>query len=132
MNRYQGIQLTFSLWCVLVASMLPYVWGTLSKSTPSYDNSQPRLQVKTGWRQRADWAQQNSWEALAPFAAAVIIAHWAHATQSNIDWLAGLFIVLRLLYGMAYLMNLSTLRSLIWSGGMACVIGLYVVAASAR
>jgi len=120
---------TFALWCVLVASMLPFVWGTLAKSTPSYDNSQPRLQAKTGWRQRADWAQQNSWEALAPFAAAVIIAHLVHAQQSNIDWLAGLFIVFRLLYGGAYLMNLPTLRSLIWSGGLVCVIGLYVVAA---
>lgn len=123
--------MTFALWCVLAATMLPYVWGTLSKASKTFDNFQPRLQQKTGWRQRADWAQQNSWEAFAPFAAAVLIAHWLHVAQPTIDWLAGLFILFRVAYGFAYLLNLATLRSLIWSCGMACVLGLYFAAATA-
>ena len=123
--------MTFALWCVLAATMLPYVWGTLSKASKTFDNARPRLQQKTGWRQRADWAQQNSWEAFAPFAAAVLIAHWLHVAQPTIDWLAGLFILFRIAYGMAYIFNLATLRSLIWSGGMLCVLGLYFAAAMA-
>lgn len=123
--------MTFALWCVLAATMLPYVWGTLSKSFRTYDNAEPRLHPRTGWRQRADWAQQNSWEAFAPFAAAVLIAHWLHVAQPTVDWLAGLFILFRIAYGAAYLANLATLRSLIWSGGMICVVGLYVAAARA-
>jgi len=123
--------MTFALWCVLAASMLPYVWGTLSKASKNFDNASPRLQQKTGWRQRADWAQQNSWEAFAPFAAAVLIAHGLHVTQPTIDWLAGLFILFRIAYGVAYLLNLATLRSLIWSGGLICVLGLYFAAAKA-
>ena len=123
--------MTFALWCVLAASILPYIWSTLSKSDRSYDNAKPRLHAKTGWRQRSDWVQQNSWEAFAPFAAAVLIAHWAHAPQSSVDWLAGLFIVFRLAYGVVYLLDLATIRSLVWGCGMACVVGLYVVAARA-
>ena len=123
--------MTFAFWCVLVATLLPYVWGTLSKSSRAYDNSRPRLQQKTGWRQRADWAQQNSWEAFAPFAAAVLIAHWLHVAQPTIDWLAGLFILFRVVHGVAYMMNLATLRSLVWTGGMICVLALYFAAAKA-
>ncbi|MFA6312956.1 MAG: MAPEG family protein [Sterolibacterium sp.] len=123
--------MTFAFWCILAATVLPYVWGTLSKASKRYDNSQPRLQQKTGWRQRADWAQQNSWEAFGPFAAAVLMAHWLHVAQPTIDLLAGLFILCRIAYGVAYIMNLATLRSLIWTGGVVCVLGLYVAAATA-
>ena len=123
--------MTIAFWCVLVATLLPYVWGTLSKTSGHYDNARPRLHQKSGWRQRADWAQQNSWEAFAPFAAAVLIAHWLHVAQPTIDWLAGVFILLRIAYGIAYITNLATLRSLIWTGGMICVVGLYFAAARA-
>lgn len=123
--------MSFAFWCILIAALLPYVWSTLSKLEGKYDNAQPRLQKKTGWRQRADWAQQNSWEAFAPFAAAVLVAHAAHAAQTTTDLLAGLFILLRLGHGAAYLANRPTLRSLLWTGGLLCVIGLFVAAARA-
>ncbi|HMX16637.1 MAG TPA: MAPEG family protein [Rhodocyclaceae bacterium] len=123
--------MTIALWCILVAGLLPFVWSTLSKSGSRYDNARPRLQEKTGWRQRADWAQQNAWEAFAPFAAAVLVAHWTHAPQGTVDLLAGLFIACRIGHGLAYLGDRPTLRSLIWTGGLLCVIGLYVSAARA-
>ena len=121
--------MTIALWCVLAASLLPYIWGALSKSTKNFDNAQPRSQQKSGWRQRADWAQQNSWEAFAPFAVAVLIAHGLHVAQPTIDWLAGLFILLRVAYGIAYILNQATLRSLVWVGGFGCLLGLYIAAA---
>ena len=123
--------MTIAFWCILIAALMPYLWSTLSKLEGKYDNAQPRLHAKTGWRKRADWAQQNAWEAFAPFAAAVIVAHLAHATQGTADLLAGLFIVFRLCYGAAYMGNQATLRSLLWTGGIACVIGLFVAAARA-
>ena len=62
--------MTTALWCVFVASMLPYVLATLSKVGRPYDNAKPRAGGHSGWQQRADWAQANAWEAFAPFAAA--------------------------------------------------------------
>lgn len=123
--------MTFALWCILVAGLLPFLWSTLSKSEGRYDNSQPRLQQKTGWRQRADWAQQNAWEAFAPFAAGVLVAHWAHAGQATVDTLAGVFILCRIGHGLAYIGDKPTLRSLVWTAGLFCVVGLYVAAAKA-
>ena len=46
-----------------------------------------------GWRQRAQWAQQNSWEAFAPFAAAVIVAYLMMVTPQQLDAAAAVFIV---------------------------------------
>ena len=120
--------MTTAYWCVLAAALLPYLWTILSKAGGGYDNSQPRLHEKHGWHLRASWAQANAWEAFAPFAAAVIIAHLAEANQLAIDRLALGFIVLRVGHGIAYLCNLATLRSALWFAGLACVIGLFVVA----
>jgi uncharacterized MAPEG superfamily protein len=39
------------------------------------------------------------------------------------------FIVFRVFYTLAYLHDRPTLRSLLWIGGLLCVIGLFVVAA---
>lgn len=121
--------MTIALWCVLVASLLPYVLAALSKVGRPYDNALPRVANHKGWQQRADWAQQNAWEAFAPFAAAVLIAHWIKVPQSRIDLLAILFIVFRIGHAAAYLANLPSLRSLVWAAGFACVIGLYVASA---
>lgn len=123
--------MTIAFWCVLAAGMLPYLWAVLSKVGNRYDNATPRLAGKTGWQLRADWAQQNAWEAFAPFAAAVLIAHWVEASQSTIDLLAVVFIVLRIGHGAAYLSNRPTLRSMLWLGGLLCVIGLYIASARA-
>ena len=81
-----------------------------------------------GWRQRANWAQANSYESFPAFAAGVIIAHLAGAAPT-IDMLALAYIGARILYGIFYIADRSTLRSLAWVAGLGCVIGLFVAAA---
>ncbi len=77
------------------------------------------------------WAQQNAWEAFAPFAAAVLTAHILGADQNAANALAALFIVSRLLHGVFYILDLSTARSAAWFGGLVAVVGLFVAAALA-
>src|SRR5664279_2947280 len=108
--------MTFAYWCVFVAALLPIVWAGASKAGGSgLDNARPRVYLAAlqGWRQRANWAQQNAWEALAPFAAAVIIAHNVGVAQSRIDLLAGVFIAARILHGIFYIADQSMLRSVV-------------------
>ena len=123
--------MTTAYWCILVAALLPYAWVVAAKVAPGFDNAAPRayLATLTGWRQRAAWAQLNAFEALPPFAAAVIIAQQLGAPQARIDLLAMAFIGLRLAHGFAYIGDWSTLRSVVWASGMGCVIGLFVIAA---
>jgi uncharacterized MAPEG superfamily protein len=128
----QATTMTTAYWCVLVAALLPFLFTGLAKLTgPGFNNYKPRdFQAGlTGWRQRAHWAHLNSFEAFPPFAAAVIVAHLAGAPQDRIDLLALAFIACRLVYGALYIANKAPLRSLVWALGLACVIGLFVIAA---
>lgn len=123
--------MTTAYWMILVAGMLPY-WPTVaSKWRRSYDNAAPRAGVDhlPPRQQRAYWAQLNAFEAFPLFAAAVIIAHLAGARQATVDTLAIAFVGFRVLYTLAYLYDRPLLRSLVWSGGVLCVIGLFVAAA---
>ena len=120
--------MTFALWMILVAAMLPLVTTGMAKfGGQGYDNAAPRdwetrLQ---GWRARASWAHRNHIEAFGPFAAAVLVAHIVHAPQHVIDTLAAVFILARLGYTAAYIAGTATLRSALWGIGLVCDILLF-------
>lgn len=124
--------MTIAYWCVLAAICLPLPFSWIAKgSKRGFDNSKPRgwLAELEGAGARANWAQQNTFEALPGFAAAVIIAHQLQGPQMWINLLAVNFIVLRIAYGYCYIADKPSLRSLCWVLGFACVVGLFVVSA---
>lgn len=123
--------MTFALLCVLLSFVLPVLWAYAARYPYfDFDIRRPRAWAasQTGWRQRAMWAQANAWESFAPFAAAVLIAHYLEADQSLVDWLAGAFVGLRVLHGLFYIADKPGLRALAWWAGFATTIGLFVVA----
>ena len=126
--------MSIAKWCVLAACLLPIVTVALAKAhavrlsrkSGGYDNNNPRDWESrlSGWQQRANAAQANGFEALPLFIAGVVLAQMAQADQSRIDLLAMAFVGIRIAYVAAYLANLGTLRSLIWSGGVGVSIAL--------
>jgi uncharacterized MAPEG superfamily protein len=122
--------MTFAYGMIVVAMFLPYAAVVLAKSG-GVDNHAPRatFAALTGWRQRADWAHRNHFEAFAPFAAAVIVAELAHVAQAKIDIAAGAFIALRIVYTGLYIADLATLRTIAWSLGFICVLALFGMSA---
>ena len=126
--------MTFALWSIFVAMWLPLLLAATSKwGVRNFDNSRPRewLARQQGFRQRAVWAQSNAWEAFAPFAAAVLIAHFLGANQAWVNTLAAVFIVARIFHGVFYCIDRPTPRSIAWVTGFFSVIGLFVAAALA-
>ena len=125
--------MSIAYWCVLIAAILPYLLTMLAKAGRNYDNHAPRKQLEnaTGYRKRAYWAQLNGFEAFPAFAAAVIIAQLQHVTQASVDSIALVFIAMRSLHGIFYLLDKATLRSLVWVVGFGCVISLFVLAGTA-
>src|SRR3954464_4764533 len=121
--------MTFAYWMLIAAAILPYLTIALAKSAGGIDNRAPRpgLERLSGWRRRADWAHRNHFEAFPAFAAAVVVAELAHAPQSRIDLLAGIFVLLRLIYTALYLAAQATLRSIAWFLGLLAVIWLFVL-----
>ena len=123
--------MTFAYWCILLTAFLPLVWvGAAKFGGGDFDNFRPRifLQNLTGWQQRADWAQSNAYENFPPFAAGVLVAHAVGTPQLTVDILAGVFLAARVAHGIAYILNKPTLRSVVWSVGFFCMVGLFLAA----
>ncbi|MGB0955034.1 MAG: MAPEG family protein [Panacagrimonas sp.] len=128
--------MTTAYWCVLLGALMPILWTTVAKAggrrkMSIAENAAPRafLSGLEGHQQRADWAQQNAFEAFPAFAAAVIISHLAGAEQSTINVLAIIWVLARLAHGAVYIADLATLRSLAYFVGIGCVVGLFAAAA---
>ena len=124
--------MTIAYWCVLAAALLPFAFTLIAKvKGEKFNNRRPRewQSQLTGLPQRAHAAQLNSFEAFPPFAAAVIIAHQLGAPQVAVDGLALAFVACRILYGVLYIADQPSARSVVWFLGVACVVALFVVAA---
>ena len=121
--------MTVAYWMVLVAAILPYVCVAFAKWRKGYDNHAPRAGIEQldSKRQRAYWAHLNAFEAFPPFAAAVIIAHLAQASQPVVNGLAVAFVAARIAHLLFYLQDLAIARSLAWTVGFGCVIALFVI-----
>ena len=124
--------MTIAFWAIVAACLLPILCAWLAKvGGKGFDNAAPRewIDRQTGWRLRAEWAQRNHYEVFPAFAAAVIVAHLAHAPQAWADALAVAFVVLRLAYIAAYVLDRASLRSALWTLGLLCVLGLFAISA---
>ena len=122
--------MSIALWCVLVAGLLPYLGTAFAKwGFKNFDNNNPRqwLANQTGFWARGNAAQANSFEAFPLFAAGVFTAIITQAPPSTINYLACIFVVARILFIVCYVTDKSALRSVCWTVGIACAVGLFVV-----
>jgi uncharacterized MAPEG superfamily protein len=119
--------------CVFIASVMPFALTVLAKAGGGgrrFDNHRPRdyLQQLSGWRQRANWAQQNAFETLPIFIGGVLMASFAHVPQQLVDTWAMVFVFARLAYNVCYLADLAPLRSLVWAIATLSALRLMVAA----
>ena len=120
--------MTLAYSCILIYLIITYALVAYAKfAQKGYDNEQPRLYLNklSGKTQRAHWAHQNSLEAMTPFCAGVIIAHFVGLNQNHLDFVAITFCALRLLYAYFYIQNKSSLRSTAWA--LALILNIYLL-----
>ena len=120
------------IYLILIACLLPYAFNFIAKIAGGFkikDNQNPRefLAKTSGLAARANAVQQNSFESLPLFIAAILMAEYMVIPQSLIILMGTAYIVLRVIYGICYLANLATLRSIIWVLSMACPIFLLIM-----
>lgn len=116
---------------VLLAGLLPIVCAGIAKwGVKNYDNHNPRtwLALQEGHRARANAAQQNSFEAFPLFATGVVLALVREVDTAAVAQCCWFFILMRVLYIYSYVTDRATLRSVVWSLGLAAVIRLFVLA----
>ena len=120
------------IYLILIACLLPYVFTVIAKKTAGFkgrDNQNPRdfLAKTTGLAARANAAQQNSFESLPLFIAAILMAEYMVVPQTVIMTFGIAYIVLRIVYGICYLANWATLRSIVWILSLLCPICLLLL-----
>ncbi|ESK38426.1 hypothetical protein P256_01965 [Acinetobacter nectaris CIP 110549] len=120
------------VYLILIACLLPYVFAMIAKAVGGFtlkDNQNPRqfLSNTNGLAARANAAQQNSFEGLPLFIAAILMAEYMVIDQHVIMILGSAYLILRVLYGICYLANWSSLRSVMWLLSMCCPIFLLVL-----
>ncbi len=130
--------MTTPFWCILVASLLPYVWSSAAVKARidqfgQLDNRLPRAQqaLLGGWGARSLAASANGFETFPLFAAAVIIAHIAGADAGASAAWSLVYLAARSLHGIFYVGDLDKLRTLAFAAGQACSVALFVLAARA-
>jgi uncharacterized MAPEG superfamily protein len=112
--------------CLFIASILPYIAkipvAIAMNKLGGYDNEHPRGQQEqlVGFGARALAAHQNGFESLLIFATATLVALVTQNTSEVINMLAITHVISRVIYTILYLVNWSTLRSVIWGVGIIC------------
>lgn len=120
------------IYLILIACLLPYIFAVIAKMVGGFraqDNQNPRefLSKTTGLAARANAVQQNSFEGLPLFIAAILIAEYMVLPQ-QITMIFGIaYIVLRVVYGLCYLANWATLRSIVWFMAISCPVLLLLL-----
>jgi uncharacterized MAPEG superfamily protein len=126
--------MTTATLCLFLACLAPIICtgaakiaGSLKGPAGALDNKNPRqwLAQQTGIAARLNAAQQNSWEALAIFAPAVLTAQAMAAPQNRIDLLAMVFIAARVAYVALYAADAAMLRTLAWMVGFGASLALF-------
>jgi uncharacterized MAPEG superfamily protein len=120
----------FAYWCVLIAALLPIVWVSYAKRGAG-DNHDPRDGISRlpDAKRHAYAAHLNAYENFPFFAAAVIIALMMGASVSTVNWLAGLYVLLRIAHGLFYIGDLAPARSLSFLLGFLVNIAIFVLPA---
>ncbi len=129
--------MTIALFCILLAALMPIVCAGLAKGRDmnvsfkdgGYDNRNPRdwIAKQQGFKRWAQAAQENSWEALPFFAAAVIVSHMLGVIGWLPNALAVAFIVLRAIYIACYVTGKQRQRSLMWMAAFAVNIAIFLL-----
>ena len=109
--------------CVIVGSLLPYVWGIIDdrerRKIGGRDNRHPRVQAQKleGRAARAMGASQNAFEGFPIFAAAVLMCAFAGAAGTTVTVVSVVWVVVRIAHGLAYVADNPGLRGPMWGLG---------------
>lgn len=127
--------MTTPFWCLLFVVLVPYILAAIGgklrvDQLGSLDNQHPRVQAHElrGVAARAYAAQQNAWEAVGIFTAAVVVSHLAGASPAAAASASLAFVLARILHAVAYIANIPVVRSLAFLASLLCCLTLFGLA----
>ncbi|KAJ1652567.1 hypothetical protein IWQ61_007124 [Dispira simplex] len=123
--QYGCVFATLLLW---VVSLVPLYLARRS-SEGIYYHEAPRMQYASvdAARARLLGVHENSFEAFVFFALAILFNRAGLGSHVAADVLSIVVVISRALYVVVYLLNLSTLRTIIWTIGMISTLVIYIL-----
>jgi uncharacterized MAPEG superfamily protein len=128
--------MTTALWCLMITALIPtllsFTGGYLRhKELGGADNKNPRQQYAqaTGVVSRVFAAQQNAWEGLILFTAALVAAFVSGVPQEQLATVSIVFVVARVLHAVFYMADRDMLRSLSYLVALGSVICIFIMGA---
>ena len=122
--------MTIADWCILGAVLLYLLTLAPVKAIGHRDfrNSTPRDPAfyEDPVRARVLGAHVNGIETFPFFAAAILLAELKHGAQGLVDGLSVGFLVVRLAFVAAYVMNRPTTRTLLWNLGFLLNVLIFI------
>ena len=112
--------LTAALW-------IPYVIAQVRTNGPLKPKNyvDPTQRPLPPWGKRADRAYLNAVEVFAPFAALVLVAHFAGKANGMTAFWAACFFWLRLTHAVVYLLGVPYVRTIVFTAGFVAVGGIF-------
>ena len=106
---------------------LPYIVGrSLAVELPnSRSFRDPTPPDMPAWIKRCDRAHQNAVETLVPFAALVLIAHVANASNETTAMWAMVFFFARAAHAVVYWLGIPFVRTLAFGVGLVATLGIF-------
>jgi uncharacterized MAPEG superfamily protein len=115
--------------CLFILAVLPYVLAGLGgylrvKQLGHADNNHPRIQALKlqGAAARALAAQANAWEALTVFGIVAIVAHLVGADAAKSATASLVYLATRIAHPVLYIADLATVRTLVFTVGLGCIV----------
>ena len=133
MSAFQQLPMPGSLLlCIAIAAVLiyvPFLVVGYGRFQVGYDRSAPRamLDKLPAYAQRATWAHQNAFESFSLFAPAALMAYLTGQDSRLALGAAVAYIIARLCYPVFYILDMPSLRSLMFGIGNLGVILLFVL-----
>ncbi|MED5492240.1 MAG: MAPEG family protein [Pseudomonadota bacterium] len=125
--------MSIPLWSLFIAALMLVLTkapvAVAQSRSGGYDNAHPRAQQAelNGWGARALASHQNMIEAFPVFAAGVLVVLTTGTLGVAANVLCIIFVLSRIGYTALYLLNLATLRSLVWGAGFVSSLGLMLL-----
>ncbi|MEM9117321.1 MAG: MAPEG family protein [Cyanobacteria bacterium P01_D01_bin.6] len=114
---------------IVIAAVLvyaPFIVVGVARLQMGYDMSAPRTMTAKmpPYAQRANWAHQNSFESLALYAPAALMAYVTGQASTVALGAAIAYVIARLLYSVFYILDVPFLRSAMFAMGS---LGIYTL-----
>ena len=125
--------MTIAFWTLLAAIAFPWLMAVIKKSALASNGTINNSALEQAWKifrvsaKGLCGRRKIVLKFSLPTLQQSLLRIWQGLCKPICDLIAILFIASRALYALCYLMNWATLRSIVWTLGLICIVSLFII-----